>query len=57
MIESFKMTENNLKNVVQLRFILQQPSVYWKDFSIDKIKFYLTNSVRLIFFFLKDLKI
>jgi hypothetical protein len=35
---------SSLKNIAQLRFILQQPSPCWKDFSIDDIKIKLTTS-------------
>ena len=39
------MLEKNFKNVIQLRFILQQPSSYWKDFGIDEIKIKFINPV------------
>lgn len=39
------MLEKNLKNIAQLRFILQQPSFYWKDFGIDDIKLKAPNPV------------
>lgn len=37
----------NIKNVSKLRFILQQPSPYWKDFGIDEISIKLLNPVRI----------
>jgi len=44
----------SIKNVSKLRFILQQPSPYWKDFGIDEISVKLLNHVTriLMFFFL-----
>lgn len=33
----------NIKNIYQLRFILQQPSIYWRDFNIDEIKITQAN--------------
>lgn len=39
------MLEKNFKNVTQLRFIMQQPSFYWKDFSIDEIVLKASNPV------------
>ena len=35
----------NVKNIYQLRFILQQPSIYWRDFNIDEIKITKANPV------------
>jgi hypothetical protein len=31
-------------NIIQLRFILQQPSINWKDFGIDDIEIKLANN-------------
>jgi hypothetical protein len=39
------MLDKDLKNISQLRFILQQPSPNWKDFGIDDIKLKLANPV------------
>ncbi len=37
------MNFKNIKNIYQLRFILQQPSCYWKDFNVDEIKLKMAN--------------
>ena len=39
------MLEKSPKNISQLRFILQQPSTYWKDFGIDDVKLKIANPV------------
>lgn len=46
--KSFTLTKDNfnfkhVKNIYQLRFILQQPSIYWKDFNIDEVKLKMAN--------------
>ena len=33
----------DISNIYQLRFILQQPSVNWKDFGLNEIKLRLKN--------------
>lgn len=38
--------EKDLNNISMLRFILQQPSCYWKDFGIDDIKLKAINMVK-----------
>ena len=43
------MFDKNPKSISQLRFILQQPSTYWKDFGIDDIKLKIANPVNFIF--------
>jgi hypothetical protein len=47
------MNFKHVKNILQLRFILQQPSIYWKDFSIDEIKLKIANPVINYFNFSK----
>jgi len=37
------MLEKSPKGISQLRFILQQPSTYWKDFGIDDVKLKIAN--------------
>ena len=39
------MLSKNIKNIAQFRFILQQPSINWKDFGIDDIKIKVYNPV------------
>ena len=39
----------NIRSIYQLRFILQQPSIYWKDFGIDEIKLKIANPVTVLF--------
>ncbi|CAF0950264.1 unnamed protein product [Brachionus calyciflorus] len=36
--------DKDVNNISQLRFILQQPSFYWKDFGIDDIKLKALNT-------------
>ena len=43
--------EKETNQISQLRFILQQPSFYWKDFGIDDLKFKAINSVSENFIF------
>lgn len=39
------MLNKDISNIYQLRFILQQPSVNWKDFGLNEIKLKLRNPV------------
>ena len=34
-----------MTNIIQLRFILQQPSVNWKDFGLEDLKLKIINPV------------
>jgi hypothetical protein len=49
------MLDKDLNHITHLRFILQQPSPYWKDFGIDEIKLKLSNPVLNLYCILKTI--